>query len=64
MAFNAGQVKLLNLPVKLKKTPGKIQGPPLLLGEHTEEILFKMGYTDKGLAGIEAQGITKIHHLK
>jgi crotonobetainyl-CoA:carnitine CoA-transferase CaiB-like acyl-CoA transferase len=59
-----GEVKLLNLPVKLKKTPGKIQGPSPVLGEHTEEILLKLGYKAKDIIEMEAQGIIKIHHLK
>jgi crotonobetainyl-CoA:carnitine CoA-transferase CaiB-like acyl-CoA transferase len=44
-----GEIKLLNLPVKLKGTPGKVQGPSPLLGEHTEEILLKLGYKAKDI---------------
>lgn len=59
-----GDVKLLNLPVKLKGTPGKIQGPSPLLGEHTEEILKKLGYSAGDISGMEAQGIIKINREK
>jgi crotonobetainyl-CoA:carnitine CoA-transferase CaiB-like acyl-CoA transferase len=59
-----GNVKLLNLPVKLKNTPGKIQGPSPLLGEHTEEILLKLGYKAKDIAAMEAEGVIKINHVK
>jgi crotonobetainyl-CoA:carnitine CoA-transferase CaiB-like acyl-CoA transferase len=55
-----GEIKLLNLPVKLKGTPGKVQGPSPLLGEHTEEILLKLGYKVKDIAEMEKQGIIKI----
>ena len=58
-----GEVKLLNLPVKLKKTPGKIQGPSPLLGEHTQEILLKLGYKAKDIAAMEAEGIIKIRKI-
>jgi crotonobetainyl-CoA:carnitine CoA-transferase CaiB-like acyl-CoA transferase len=59
-----GELKLLNLPVKLKKTPGKIQGPSPLLGEHTEEILLKLGYKAKDIAAMEAEGIIKVNREK
>jgi crotonobetainyl-CoA:carnitine CoA-transferase CaiB-like acyl-CoA transferase len=55
-----GEVKLLNLPVKLKKTPGKVQGPSPLLGEHTEEIMLKLGYKPKDITAMEAEGIIKV----
>ena len=59
-----GEVKLLNLPVKLKGTPGKIQGPSPLLGEHTEEILLKLGYKPKDISEMEQQGIIKVNREK
>jgi crotonobetainyl-CoA:carnitine CoA-transferase CaiB-like acyl-CoA transferase len=54
-----GEVKMLGLPVKLKKTPGKPQGPSPLLGQHTEEILLKLGYKPKEITELEAQGVIK-----
>jgi formyl-CoA transferase len=59
-----GEVKLLNLPVKLKGTPGKIQGPSPLLGEHTEEILQTLGYSAKDIEEMEKQGTIKINREK
>ena len=52
---------MVGIPVKLKKTPGKVQGPSPMLGEHTEEILLKLGYAAKDIAEMEAQGIIKIN---
>jgi len=40
-----GDVKLFNLTAKFSKTPGKIESPPPLLSEHTNEILTGLGYT-------------------
>jgi crotonobetainyl-CoA:carnitine CoA-transferase CaiB-like acyl-CoA transferase len=54
-----GEIKMLGLPVKLKKTPGKPQGPPPLLGQHTKEILLKLGYKAKDIAELEKQGVIK-----
>jgi len=54
-----GKIKMLGLPVKLKKTPGRPQGPSPLLGQHTEEILLKLGYKSKEIVEMEKQGIIK-----
>jgi formyl-CoA transferase len=35
----AGRVRLPGIPVKFGATPGDIQGPPPLLGEHTDAVL-------------------------
>jgi crotonobetainyl-CoA:carnitine CoA-transferase CaiB-like acyl-CoA transferase len=59
-----GEVKMLGLPVKLAKTPGRPQGPSPLLGQHTEEILLKLGYKAKDIADMEAQGVIKTSRKK
>lgn len=40
----AGQVKALGVPVKLSETPGAVDRPAPLLGEHTAAILEELGY--------------------
>jgi crotonobetainyl-CoA:carnitine CoA-transferase CaiB-like acyl-CoA transferase len=54
-----GETKMLGLPVKLRKTPGRPQGPSPLLGQHTREILAGLGYGPQDIAGLEAEGIIK-----
>jgi crotonobetainyl-CoA:carnitine CoA-transferase CaiB-like acyl-CoA transferase len=54
-----GEVKMLGLPVKLSQTPGRLRGPSPTLGEHTEEIILKLGYKTKDIADLEVQGIIK-----
>jgi crotonobetainyl-CoA:carnitine CoA-transferase CaiB-like acyl-CoA transferase len=44
---------MLGMPVKLKKTSGKPQGPSPLLGQHTEEILAGMGYKPEDITEME-----------
>lgn len=59
-----GELRMLGLPVKLKKTPGRPQGPSPLLGQHTEEILLKMGYKPKDIADMETQGVIRTARKK
>jgi formyl-CoA transferase len=59
-----GEIKMLGLPIKLKKTPGKPQGPSPTLGQHTEEILLKLGYQAKDIAELEKQGIIRTGQKK
>ena len=54
-----GEVKMLGLPVKLKKTPGKPQGPSPKLGQHTEEILLRLGYSNEDIAKFETEKIIR-----
>jgi crotonobetainyl-CoA:carnitine CoA-transferase CaiB-like acyl-CoA transferase len=57
-----GEMKMLGLPVKLKETPGNPQGPSPLLGQHTEEILLKLGYTQNDIADLEAERVIRTVH--
>jgi crotonobetainyl-CoA:carnitine CoA-transferase CaiB-like acyl-CoA transferase len=64
----AGPVKQLGVPIKLSRTPGAVDEPGPALGEHTDEVLTRLGYTETditamkeagavaGPAGAEAQG--------
>ncbi len=54
----AGRVRLVGIPVKFSETPGRVQSPPPLLGEHTEEVLGKLlGYSAETLARLRAAGV-------
>lgn len=52
-----GAVKGLGIPVKLSETPGEIRHAAPLLGEHTEETLAQLGYSEKEIADLRERSI-------
>ncbi len=49
-------VKLLGVPVKLSRTPGTPAGPGPALGEHTDEVLAGLGYSEEEVAALKESG--------
>ena len=43
-------------PVKLSETPAVIQSPPPELGQHTEEVLLKAGYSREDIERFREEG--------
>ncbi len=54
---SCGKVKVTGIPVKLSRTPGKVELPPPCLGQHTEEILKKIGYSPEKIEKLRKEGI-------
>src|SRR3546814_19684171 len=52
---HVGKLDQIGLLFSLSDTPGVIQGRPLLVGEHTQEILAGMGYSDDEIKTMEEQ---------
>ncbi len=50
-----GKLDQIGLLFSLSDTPGVIQGRPLLVGEHTKEILGGMGYSEDEIKTMEEQ---------
>ncbi|MFA5941368.1 MAG: CoA transferase [Sinimarinibacterium sp.] len=50
-----GKLDQIGLLMNLSDTPGVIQGRPLLVGEHTKEILAGMGYSEEQVKTMEEQ---------
>jgi crotonobetainyl-CoA:carnitine CoA-transferase CaiB-like acyl-CoA transferase len=49
-------VRQLGVPVKLSRTPGAPGGPGPALGEHTREVLARLGYSDDEITSLEDGG--------
>jgi formyl-CoA transferase len=52
-----GTMKLVGNAVDMSRTPPRIDRPPPMLGEHTEEILQSLGYGVEKISALRAQGV-------
>ncbi|MDA0265312.1 MAG: CaiB/BaiF CoA-transferase family protein [Chloroflexi bacterium] len=52
-----GKIKQLGIPVKFSRTPGALDLPPPLLGEHNQEVLESLGYSAAEIAELKAQAV-------
>jgi crotonobetainyl-CoA:carnitine CoA-transferase CaiB-like acyl-CoA transferase len=51
-----GRVRAPGIPFRMSGTPGSVRSAPPRLGEHTEEVLREIGYSDGEIADLRAQG--------
>jgi len=55
----AGRVRQIGVPIKFSETPGEIRTPAPEIGEHTEEILKEMGYTEEEIQRLRKGGVIR-----
>src|SRR5699024_439378 len=54
-----GNLKVLGIPIKFNKTPGTYRYYPPLVGEHTEEILGKVGYSREDIEQLKKTDVVQ-----
>ncbi len=54
---SAGKIKQTGIPIKFSATPGSIDSPPPLLGQHSREILLELGYSQDEVEALEQQEV-------
>ena len=52
----ADSIKLVGSPLKLSRTPVEMRRHPPLYGEHTDQILVNLGYTEEQIAQMRTNG--------
>ena len=52
-----GSIKQTGLPIKFSKTPGGLDRHPPLLGEHNQQLLSELGYSDQEIAKLEENSV-------
>jgi crotonobetainyl-CoA:carnitine CoA-transferase CaiB-like acyl-CoA transferase len=52
-----GPLPLFNLPAIFRETPAAVEAPPPRLGEHTAEVLGRLGYSTSDLAALKQAGV-------
>ncbi len=52
-----GHYRTFGTPIKLHHTPIQFKMGPPTLGEHTDEVLRELGYTDQSIAAMRAKGV-------
>lgn len=53
----SGKVKALGFPVKMSDTPARIHRPSPQLGQHTEEILSDLGFSNEKIKELKEKGV-------
>jgi crotonobetainyl-CoA:carnitine CoA-transferase CaiB-like acyl-CoA transferase len=53
----AGKLSMAGLPIKLSRTPGRVASHPPLLGEHSEEILRGLAFSQERIGSLVQSGI-------
>ncbi len=53
----AGDIRVIGVPIRFSETPGTIRLAPPRVGEHTDAILSDLGYTPEQIKTLRAEGV-------
>ena len=53
----AGEITVTGIPVKFSETPGEVVTPPPTLGQHSEEVLLELGYSQNDIAELRKNNV-------
>ncbi len=59
-----GRVKLTGFPVKLSDTPATLRMAPPIVGEHNEEVLQELAYSDDRIRALQEAGVVGSENVK
>jgi len=54
---HCGRIKTIGIPTKLSRTPGSIRKPPPLKGEHTDEVLRELGFSEDKIKAFHSASV-------
>jgi crotonobetainyl-CoA:carnitine CoA-transferase CaiB-like acyl-CoA transferase len=52
-----GPIRMAGLPLKFSQTPGRVLRHPPRLGQHTQEVMRRLGYADDAIQALAARGV-------
>jgi crotonobetainyl-CoA:carnitine CoA-transferase CaiB-like acyl-CoA transferase len=55
-----GVMSMAGLPIKFSESPGTLRLPPPRLGQHTQNVLTEMGYTQEQIQALAMQGVIEL----
>ena len=56
-----GPVRIAGSPIRLSETPGRVESPAPLLGEHSEEVLREiLGYAPERIEALKKEGVINV----
>ena len=55
----AGRVRMMNLPVRLSATPGRVGAPAPMAGADTHAVLREIGYTEDEIQAMCRDGVVR-----
>ena len=51
-----GEVQVVGIPIRFSETPGTIRSGPPAVGQHTDEVLASVGYSEEEIAALRGEG--------